>query len=345
MRNPPEGARGACVLGHSTSPEKAHKPSRFGQESRISMTKVTPSDSQARGGRRLFWTNVVVSGLAAGAIYALYGLGITLIYKSTRVPNFAHGAIGAVGAYVFYKSWNVARPKLHFPYLHFQLPFTHLAWNPRLPALPLVGALVLALVVTAVLGVLVDRLFMRHLVGAPTISLIVATAGLLILITDLCIDIFNEFEETVPPIVPQGFHNAGGIRFTNDDVVIALVAIGIAIAATLFFRFTNLGIAIRATADSRETSRLLGINAGAVSSFAWAVGSMISGIAGILIVSRLSGQLSFITLLALILPGFTASMFGGFTSLIGTFLGGLALGVVQNVVTSYHWPPGTLSDL
>src|SRR5438477_3229994 len=135
MRNPPEGARALCPASQifaggtgQTSPNRAGIVEGYDEGHNVRPT---------RGGRRLFWTNVVVSGLAAGAIYALYGLGITLIYKSTRVPNFAHGAVGAVGAYVFYKSWNVARSTLHFPYLHLQLPFTHLACNPRLPALPL----------------------------------------------------------------------------------------------------------------------------------------------------------------------------------------------------------------
>src|SRR5205807_6299556 len=107
----------------------------------------------------------------------------------------------------------------------------------------------------------------------------------------------------------------------------------------------NLGIAIRATADSREVSRLLGINASAVASFAWAVGSMLACIAGILIVSAAAGTLGFITLIVLILPGFTAAMFGGFNSMIGTFLGGLTLGVAEKVFIGINWPAGTLRDM
>jgi branched-chain amino acid transport system permease protein len=294
---------------------------------------------------RVFWPNIVVGGLAAGAIYALYGLGITLIYKSTRVPNFAQGAVGAIGAYVFYKSWSGSRHAVHIKNLHFQVTWTHLDWNPTLPALPMPLALLLALAVTAGLGLLMERWVMRKLVGAPTIGLIVATVALLILITDLAVDVFNQFAETVPPVVKEGFHNVGGIRFANDDVVIAVVAVALAIGFSLFFRYTTLGIAIRATADSREVSRLLGINANAVAGFAWAMGSMLACVAGILIVSRSSGQLGFLVLLFLILPGFTAAMFGGFTSMVGTFLGGLALGVTQNVFVNIHWPTQTMRDM
>jgi branched-subunit amino acid ABC-type transport system permease component len=293
----------------------------------------------------VFWVNIVVGGLFAGAIYALYGLGITLIYKSTRVPNFAHGAVGAVGAYVFYKTWDGAHKAIHIHHARFQIPWTHLSWHPTYPSLPMPLALLLALAVTALIGLAIDRYVMRHLVGAPTIGLIVATVALLILIVDMAIDVFNQFAETVPPVVPEGFNNVGGVRFGNDDIVIAVVSVAIAVFFTWFFRYTNLGIAIRATADSREVARLLGINAATVSAFAWAVGSMLACIAGILIINRSAGQLGFIILILLILPGFTAAMFGGFQSMVGTFLGGLVLGVVEAVFVAIRWPAGTLRDM
>jgi ABC-type branched-subunit amino acid transport system permease subunit len=118
----------------------------------------------------------------------------------------------------------------------------------------------------------------------------------------------------------------------------------LAVGLGAFFRFTNLGIAIRATADSRETSRLLGINADRVAAFSWAAGSVLATTAAILIISRGNRQLDFVTLTLLILPGFTAAMFGGFTSLVGTFLGGLGLGVAQNVFIGINWPTDVLKE-
>jgi len=157
----------------------------------------------------------------------------------------------------------------------------------------------------------------------------------------LCIDIFNESRDVRPS--SQGFHNAGGIRFTNDDVVIALVAIGIAVAATLSSA-SQLGIAIRATADSRETPAPRHQRR-CVSSFAWAVGSIdLRHRRHPSSSPRLSGQLSFITLLALILPGFTGVDVRG-SQPHRPFPRRARPRVVQNVVTSYHWPRGTLSDL
>jgi branched-chain amino acid transport system permease protein len=292
----------------------------------------------------VYWAQLVVSGLFAGAVYALYGQGITLVYKATRVPNFAHGAIGTVGAFVFFKTWDGSAHRLLIPVIHFKIPFTGVNWDPNPPALPLAAALVLAIVVSIGLGLLVERTVMRYLVDAPTISLIVATIGLFIVITGLAIDLFDQQTETIPPIINDHVYKLAGLRFFTTDAVVAVLALALAIGLGAFFRFTNLGIAIRATADSREVSRLLGIRADSVAAFSWAAGSTLATVSAILIITRGNRQLDFATLTLLILPGFIAAMFGGFTSLVGTFLGGLALGVVQNLFIGIHWPTDFLKQ-
>lgn len=293
----------------------------------------------------MYWAQLAVSGLFAGAVYALYGQGITLIYKATRVPNFAHGAIGTVGAFVFFKTWGGARHRLLIPWLHFKVPFTSGSWNPVAPAMPLVLALFVALLVSVLLGLLIDRFVMRFLVDAPTISLIVATIGLFIVITGLAIDLFNQQTETVPPLFADHVYKLAGLRFFTSDVVVAVIALALAIGLGAFFRFANLGVAIRATADSRETARLLGISADRVAAFSWAAGSFLATLAAILIITRGNRQLDFATLTLLIVPGFIAAMFGGFTSLVGTFLGGLVLGIAQNLFIGIHWPIKWLGEI
>ena len=302
-------------------------------------------DAAANSVNDVYWAQLVVSGLFAGAVFALYGLGITMVFKATRVPNFAHGAVGTVGAFTFFKLWDGSQPVLQIKHLHLAIPWTSIEWNPVPPRLPLLAALVIAIAVSVLLGLAIERYFMRYLVGAPTMSMIVATVGLFIMITGLAIDLFNKQTETIPPLVPERVYNVGGIRFFGDDVVVALLAVVLAVALAAFFRFTNLGIAIRATADSREVARLLGINANRVAAFSWAVGSALATGAAILIVSRGNRQLDFVGLTLLILPGFTAAMFGGFISLVGTFLGGLALGVAQTLFIGISWPEGFLRDM
>jgi branched-chain amino acid transport system permease protein len=293
----------------------------------------------------MYWAQLAVSGLFAGAVFALYGLGITMVFKSTRVPNFAHGATGMVGAYVFFKTWEGSQPRLQIKHLHFALPWTGLEWNPVPPRLPLVVALVVAIAAAMLLGLAIEKLFMRHLVGAPTLSLVVATIGVGVMVTGLAIDLFNKQTEIVPPIVEERVYEVAGIRFFQDDVVVTVLALALAVGLGAFFKFTNLGIAIRATADSREVARLLGINANRVAAFSWAVGSALAAGAAILIVSRGNRELGAVSLLALLLPGFAAALFGGFISLVGTFAGGLALGVAQTMFIGISWPDGILRDM
>jgi branched-chain amino acid transport system permease protein len=291
----------------------------------------------------VFWPNVVVIGLTVGSIYALYGLGITLIYKATRVPNFAHGAIGMLGAYLFFKTWERSQDALRIKTVTLRLPFieaSKLEFVP--PSLPMWAAFVVALGGIALVGLLVSRV-LRPLEGAPTVLLIVATLGLASIVTGFVSDWFSPNAEIVPQVVPEGYHTVGGVTFSNDAVAFAAVSLALAFGFGAFFRRTNLGIAIRATADSREVSRLLGINANAVAGFAWAVGSMLAAVAAVLLTPR--NQLDQAYLFTLIVPGFAAALFGGFTSLIGTFCGGLVLGLVESVVIAAPWPEGFLQQL
>jgi len=289
------------------------------------------------------WAVILVAGLTVGSIYGLYGLGITLIYKATRVPNFAHGAIGMFGAYLFLKTWDKSQHRLLIKQLALRIPFTHgrgIRFVP--PAVPMWAALLIALIGTALLGLAIARL-MQLLTGASTVLLIVATLGLLNVLIGFISDIFGVKGEIVPKVVPEHVHHIWRLRFNDFHVVIVLVPLALALLLGLFFRSTNLGIAIRATADSREVSRLLGINANAVSAFAWAVGSMLATIAAVLITPKV--QLDQVSLFVLLVPGFAAALFGGFTSLLGTFLGGIVLGLVESATTAAPWPHGILNDL
>ena len=288
-----------------------------------------------------FYLNVAVTGLAIGAVYALFGQGITLIYKGTRVPNFAHAAIGTVGAYTFVKFWDGT--VLQDPRLRFQVPFTSIGWNPDPPALPFAAALLIALVVTGVLGLAIERVVMRPLANAPTLNLIIVTIALFTLLTGLGGDTFGQRTEAVPTIFPDGVLVVAGVNVTYNTLGTLAVTIALAAGLAGFFRYTDLGIAIRATADSREVSRLLGISADQVAGFAWAVGSMLATVAGILIAS--GAGISPAGLANLIVFGFAASLVGGFTSLIGTLLGGLFIGVSTNLVGAAPWPEGLLSDI
>lgn len=288
-----------------------------------------------------FYANVTIIGLAAGAVYAVFGLGITMIYKATRVPNFAHAAIGMFGSYVFFKTWDQVGD-LRNPFVRFQVPFAGWTWQFDPPQLPMLVALALALGVAALLGIGIEKFVMRRVAGAPTLNLIIITVALLTVLIGLAGDLFSQETEGVPSVFPVARHFVAGIQINNDQIGIFIVTAILAGALAGFFRFSTLGIAIRATADSRETSRLLGIDANRVAGFSWAVGSVLATIAGILI-TPLTG-LSSAGLASLITYGFTAALFGGFTSLVGTLLGGLFVGVAGTLVAQMPHP-GPLGPL
>src|SRR3954464_6910643 len=109
----------------------------------------------------VYYSNLIVAGLALGAIYALFRLGLPVLYKATKVPNFAHSAIGMVGAYVFFKTWNGQNPPLRKPDVGMKLPFTHIGFSFVPPKLPAIASLVLALAVVGLLGLAIERLVMR----------------------------------------------------------------------------------------------------------------------------------------------------------------------------------------
>lgn len=290
-----------------------------------------------------YYLNLLIAGLALGAVYALYGLGITVIYKATKVPNFAQAALGVVGAYVFFKTWSGQKPRLHEQRVTFKVPFAGWAWRFVPPHLPMWGSFLAALVVVAVLGLLIERLVMRRIAGAPTLTLIIVTVALLAVILALASDIFSPEAEIVNDPFGIGSVHIAGLNAQTSSIGILTVALVLAVALGVFFKFTTLGVAVRATADSREVSRLLGIDANRVASFSWAVGSMIACIGGILI-SPARGLNAF-ALATLIVPGFAASLLGGFTSLTGTVAGGLALGASVDLLRGVHWPKGILSNI
>src|SRR4051794_12725483 len=297
---------------------------------------LTPSVLKGDANRVTYYYNLIIVGLSLGAVYALYGLGITVIYKATKVPNFAHAAIGMVGAYVFFKTWGGQKPALHQPHVTLKMPFAGWTWQFVPPHMPMIGSFLLALIVVAVLGLAIERLVMRRIAGAPTLTLIIVTVALLAVITSFASDLFSPDAEIVNDVFGQNSIHVGGVNAQISSIGMLIVAVVLTAGLGFFFKYTTLGVAVRATADSREVSRLLGIDANRVSAFSWAVGSMIACIGGILI-SPARGLNAF-ALAVLIVPGFAASLLGGFTSLTGTLLGGLALGVAVDVLRGLHWP-------
>jgi branched-chain amino acid transport system permease protein len=251
----------------------------------------------------------ILQGTPPGAVYALIALGFVLTYKTSGVFNLAFGAQAYVSAAMFFKA--------------------HVEWDwPLLPAVVLS-----VLIVAPLIGLILERLIFRHLRTASAVAKLVVTIGLTVALPAL-FDLIANFEavagRTPVGIVPDGadvFYDPFGVySFSRNE----LVAIAVAVVGTLVlagvFRFTAIGLAMRAVVESPRMTELSGIRADAVSSFAWALSSVFAGAAGVLIAPRFN-TLAATDFFYLVVVAIAAAAIGKLTSLPRALLAGLGLGI------------------
>ena len=250
----------------------------------------------------------LVIGVIAGAAYGLVALGIVLIYKSSGVFNFAQGEFGTVAVYALYL-------------LHFHVPY---------------GFAVLGALAAAVLmGVLVERVIVRPLFDAPRVTLLVATAGVALL--SIAVQVWFG-EATARPIaraVPTLDRvTVLGVQVSDQRLLLIGVLVLLAALLALFFNKTSLGLAILGASQEPTATELMGISVKRLSTIVWAMAALLGGLAGVLAIPETGGFAPGILTTAFLIPGFTAAVLGGMTSLPGAFLGGVMVGVIEAVGTS-----------
>jgi branched-chain amino acid transport system permease protein len=251
----------------------------------------------------------LISGVAVGCIYALAALGFVLIYKSSRVINFANGQFIAIGAFMAYALavW-------------IKLPIWLAALAPML--------------LTAGLGFLVERVFLRRMVGQPIISVIMVTIGLASVLDGLMyLTPFGSGNFTFPAFLPAGGLNLGAINISYPQ----LLAIGFTVVFLLlfgwFFQRSVLGVSMRAVADDQMAAMSVGVSVQRVFALAWAVAGLTAAAAGI-VVGTVSG-LNQDGLIAIGLAVFPAVILGGLDSVPGAVVGGIVIGILQSFSTAY----------
>lgn len=253
----------------------------------------------------------IVSGLATGSIYALGAFGLVLIFKTMDTVNFAQGKMAMVAAFVAWACIN----NFHLPY-----------W----------AAFLVAIAVGAVMGGAIERIFLRPVQGSSPLTLIIISLGLVMILEGVAGWIFGFDTKTLPEAIKGEPLTILWAKISPHNLLIIGVMLAIMIGIFLFFKYTMAGIAIRATAQDITTSYLMGINVSRVFSTTWIVSAMLGAIAGILI-----APVTFVstTMMEEIqLKAFSAAVLGGFTSLGGAVLGGLILGVLENLVAGYISP-------
>ncbi len=250
----------------------------------------------------------VFNGLIVGAFYALMALGLSLILNLSGVINFAHGGFLALGAYFAFTL---------MPYIGF--------W----------GALIVAPVLTALVGVVVERILIRRLYGRDPLYSLLLTFGLAYILEDGTRFIWGP--ESLPYQVPAILTTPLSTRFfflTGYRLFMVVLALVAVLGLFLILRYTRLGIRIRAGTFDLDTVSVLGVNVRLLRNLNFGLGIYLAGLAGVLAAGMLGLQPTIGT--SLIMPSFVAIIVGGLGSLPGTLLGGLLIGVASGVVTMFY---------
>lgn len=250
----------------------------------------------------------LVGGLAAGSLYALAALGLVLIFKTTRVVNFAQGEMAMFSTFIAYTL--LVRFEVHY----------------------LLAALV-AVLFAGLLGMAVERLFMRPLQGAPILSPIILSLGLLILLNGLAGLIWDYEPFSFPAPVAGAPWLFGEVAVARESLAAFGVATVLMAGLYLFFTYTRVGLAMRAAAQRLDTARLMGVPVGLVFSLTWAFAAVLAAVAGLFIAPKTGLDPNFMGEVAI--KAFAAAIIGGFESPPGAIIGGLTLGVLENLVAGY----------
>jgi branched-chain amino acid transport system permease protein len=249
----------------------------------------------------------VFNGLIVGAFYALMALGLSLILNLSGVINFAHGGFLALGAYIAYSL----------------LPFTGF-W----------GALVLAPVLTAVIGLIVERLLIRPLYGRDPLYSLLLTFGMAYVLEDVARAIWGA--QSLPFQVPAVLTTPLSTQFfflTGYRIFMVVLVAAAVLGLFFILNRTRLGMRIRAGTSDLETVSTLGVNVRILRNLNFGLGIYLAGLAGVLAAGLLGLEPTIGT--SLIMPSFVAIIVGGLGSLPGTLLGGLLIGVASGITTVY----------
>lgn len=267
------------------------------------------------------FANASLSGLALGAIYALLALGLVLIYKATQVLNFAHGALAALGAY-FASYFAVT---LNFP-------GRYLSSTPQTLQWILSG--ILAVLLMAAIGLMVERLTIRPMIGEPLFAVVMITIGIDIVMRNITNDyIGNDPRPLGSPWGSDVIELGPGI-IAKAEIATIVVAILCLVGIALFFR-SRLGIAMRATAFDQEAAMAQGIGAGRIFALAWIIGAGLAAIAGIFssLFPRSIGASAATAFFAF--RALPAVVIGGLDSIVGAVAGGFIVGLAEVYAGAY----------
>ena len=258
-----------------------------------------------------FFLQLGINGLVVGSIYALVALGFVIIYKSSGILNFAQGEFLLIGAYVFL----AILEKGH---------------------VPLLPALALTVVCSVILGLLLERLVLRPMIGEPIISVIMVTLGLSSILRAVVQGIWGTDTRPFPEVFESAPIQIGPLPVSRGYIFSVVSAAILLVAFSVFFRFARVGIAMRATAFSQQVALSMGISVKHIFAISWSIAAVVSALGGILLGALrggIDGSLAVIGMKAL-----PVVILGGLDSIGGAIVGGLIIGVLENLAGGYLDP-------
>lgn len=251
----------------------------------------------------------LVNGLSIGSIYALIALGYTMVYGIIKLINFAHGDIYMLGAYVGFIS----------------IAQLHLGFFP---------ALLLAMVVCGVLGVIIERIAYKPLRNATRIAALITAIGVSYFLEYSTQKIMGPGVKTYPSVLSNQTFHVFGIQIQMQQIYILAITIILMLALQFIVRKTKIGRSMRAVSVDADAAKLMGINVDATISYTFAIGSALAGAGGVLV----GMYYNTINPLMGMVPGikaFVAAVFGGISIIPGAMFGGFFIGIVEALVTAY----------
>ena len=257
-----------------------------------------------------FFFQLALNGVVVGSIYALVALGFVIIYKSSGVLNFAQGEFLLLGGYVF---WALVEGHAPWPY-----------------------AAALTVAFSILLGLALERLILRPMIGEPIISVIMVTLGLSSVLKAIVLGAWGTDTRPYPALFSSEPIMLGPVPVSQGYLFSMLISAALLLAFTLFFRYSRIGIAMRATAFSQEVAQSMGISVRRIFAVSWSIAAVVSALGGILLGALrggVDGSLSVLGLKAL-----PVVILGGLDSIAGAIVGGLVIGVLENLSGGYLDP-------
>jgi len=256
-----------------------------------------------------YFFQLVVSGIVVGSIYALAALGLVLVYKSSRVANFAHGQIIAAGAFITY-------------------------FLTVTVGIPIFFSFLASMIITFFLAMSVERIFLRRLIGEPIISVIMVTIGLGSILDGLIyLTPFGSENFSFPTFLPQEPISLGGVSISWIQLVGVIITFVLIGGFSYFFKKSTVGISMRAVSDDQFGAMSVGISVPKVFGLAWATAGLSAAAAGC-IIGNITG-LNFDTLHAFGIIVFPVIILGGLDSILGAVVAGIIMGLIQQFAAGY----------